>query len=456
MQLSRGRLTFTLLVLLGINTMNFYDRQVLGAVGERVRREWNLDDRDLSALTIAFILLYAVVGLPLGHWADRGRRRLILAAGVLLWSVLTGLSGLAWGFASLFVFRLGVGIGEASCAPAANSLLGDLFGPQKRARALSVFMLGLPLGLGLSYIISGRIAQALTWREALFVAGLPGLILGLLALGLPEPVRGGADRQAAAPLQGSALLAVLRIPTMWWIILSGALLNLNMYALGSFLTSFLMRYHGLNIARANDVSGVVYGFGGSIGLLGGGWLCDRIVGKRVNGRLQLAALAMVLAAPCLWLALEQKRQDWLSFAGWLLPGCMCLYFYYAAVYATIQDIVPATRRGMAMAVYFFVFYLVAAVGLYLFGWLSDHLRQQALLAAYSDAGAGGLQLHGTTAVAGLGAAAVATDEHARAVGLHGALYVVPLLTVGLIFVLFAGSLTVTKDHQKLHGSRITP
>jgi MFS family permease len=135
---------------------------------------------------------------------------------------------------------------------------------------------------------------------------------------------------------------------------------------------------------------------------------------------------------------------------------MCLYFYYAAVYATIQDIVPATRRGMAMAAYFFVFYLVAAVGLYLFGWLSDHLRQQALLAASSDEGAAVLGLHSATAVAGVGAAAVATDEQARAVGLHGALYVVPLLTVCLVFVLFAGSLTVTRDHQKLHGGGVTP
>src|SRR6516164_8664575 len=170
----RGRLVFTLLVLLGINTMNFYDRQVLGAVGEPVRKEWNLSDRQLSALTIAFILLYAAVGVPLGHWADVGRRRRILAAGVLVWSVLTALSGMAWNFASLFVLRLGVGVGEASCAPAANSLLGDLFPSHRRARAIAVFMLGLPLGLGLSYLVSGLIAHRLGWRAALYVAGAPG------------------------------------------------------------------------------------------------------------------------------------------------------------------------------------------------------------------------------------------------------------------------------------------
>src|SRR5438552_892159 len=96
MQPTRGKLTFTLLVLLGINTMNFYDRQVIGAVGEHVRRDWELSDRQLSGLTVAFILLYAAVGLPLGHWADVGRRRLILGVGVVLWSVMTALAGLAW------------------------------------------------------------------------------------------------------------------------------------------------------------------------------------------------------------------------------------------------------------------------------------------------------------------------------------------------------------------------
>src|SRR5205807_9394736 len=127
MSAARGSLWFTLLVLLGINTMNFYDRQVVGAVGEAVRNQWELTDTQLGALTIAFILLYAAVGLPLGRWADIGRRRLILAGGVLLWSLMTALSGLAGNFATLFVLRLGVGVGEASCAPAANSLLGDLF-----------------------------------------------------------------------------------------------------------------------------------------------------------------------------------------------------------------------------------------------------------------------------------------------------------------------------------------
>ncbi|HEV3205106.1 MAG TPA: MFS transporter, partial [Gemmataceae bacterium] len=148
MEISRGRLIFTLAVLFWINTMNFYDRQVVGAVGEKIKQEWNLNDKQLSALTTAFILLYALVGLPLGHWADVGRRKIILSAGVLVWSLFTIMSGRARNYPALFACRLGVGVGEASCAPAANSLLGDLFPPSKRARAIAVFMLGLPIGLG--------------------------------------------------------------------------------------------------------------------------------------------------------------------------------------------------------------------------------------------------------------------------------------------------------------------
>src|SRR5262249_46322044 len=144
MQPGKAQLAFTLALLFAINFMNFYDRQVVGAVGERIKQEWDLSDAQLSALTTAFVLLYAAVGVPLGHWADVGRRKYILAGGVIVWSAFTALSGIAWGFAALFVFRLGVGVGEASCAPAANSLLGDLFPPEQRARAISVFMLGLP------------------------------------------------------------------------------------------------------------------------------------------------------------------------------------------------------------------------------------------------------------------------------------------------------------------------
>src|SRR5438128_3945892 len=131
-----ARARFALCVLFGINALNFYDRQILAAVMEPVRKEWTLNDSAMGLLGTAFTLLYAAVGVPLGRLADTWARTRLLSMGVTLWSLLTAASGLAGNYASLFVTRLGVGIGEASCAPASNSLIGDLYPPARRARAL--------------------------------------------------------------------------------------------------------------------------------------------------------------------------------------------------------------------------------------------------------------------------------------------------------------------------------
>src|SRR5205085_34921 len=136
-----------LLILFGINTMNFYDRQLVGVLAEPIRKEWNLTDASLGWLSAAFTLIYAAVGVPLGRLADRWMRTRILSMGLAIWSVLTAASGFTWSFNSMFAARIGVGVGEASCAPAANSLIGDLFPASRRSLAISIFMLGLPVGV---------------------------------------------------------------------------------------------------------------------------------------------------------------------------------------------------------------------------------------------------------------------------------------------------------------------
>src|SRR5688572_17413848 len=243
---------FALVVLFAINTMNFFDRQILGAVGELIRKDWNLSDTSLGTLGTAFTLIYAFVGLPLGRMADKSSRKTILAWGVFVWSALTAGSGLAQNFAQMFGMRLGVGIGEATCAPAANSLIGDLYPARKRAKALAVFMMGLPIGIALSFLVSGFIAKDYGWRAAFYVAGIPGVLCAIAAYFIREPERGSTEIHKIGGMKrdGSPFLLVLSIPTMWWLILSGALHNFNMYAIGSFLQSFLMRYHELKLSDA--------------------------------------------------------------------------------------------------------------------------------------------------------------------------------------------------------------
>src|SRR5437016_3322702 len=212
---------FALWVLFAINTLNFYDRQILAAVMEPVRKEWGLNDSAMGFLGTAFTLFYAAVGVPLGRLADCWTRTRLLSIGVTLWSLLTSASGLAWNYWSLFVTRLGAGVGEASCAPAANSLIGDLYPPAQRARALSVFMLGLPVGLFLSYWLSGRIAHAWGWRASFYFACLPGLLLAVLSLRIIEPQRGAADigQKSVHRYQDSPYRIASDAPTLLRIIL---------------------------------------------------------------------------------------------------------------------------------------------------------------------------------------------------------------------------------------------
>jgi MFS family permease len=417
--------------------MNFFDRQILPAVQEKVRREWKLSDSDLGWLGTAFILLYAAIGLPLGRLADVWRRKWLLAAGVGLWSLLTLGSAFAWNFWSLFVLRLGVGIGEATCAPAATSLIGDLVPAERRARALAVFMLGLPLGLALSFLVSGTVAERYGWQEAFYVAGLPGLLLAVAALFIADPRpqkrmkdEGGRMKEEGRPSGSSFILhpssfgAVLRLPTMWWLIASGALHNFNMYALGTFLASFLRRYHGASVGRAGQVSGLVYG-AGALGIFAAGWLGDRAFRRGVSGRLHVAWVALAGAAPCLLLALAAPPGDLWRCAAWLLPACLLMYAYYGTVYAAIQDIVEPALRGTAMAVYFCAMYFLGAIlGPVATGWLSDWCARRA---------AGGGEV---------------TELH-KAAGLHEAMYLIPALNVALVLVLFAASRTVKGDYLRL-------
>lgn len=406
--------------------MNFYDRQVVGAVGEKIKAEWQLSDGQLGGLTTAFVLLYALIGIPFGRLADTAPRRFVLSGGVAVWSAFTALSGAAGSYLAHFVARMGVGVGEASLAPTANALIADLFPPAQRARALSVFMLGLPLGLGASYLISGLVAKATGgWRPALYVAAAPGVVLAVLALFIVEPMRQGAESleagdASAARSTRASIRAILRIPTMWWIIASGALMNLVMYSVSAFATSYYIRYHGLDIDFANRYNALVFGAGGGLGMLIGGWLGDRAGKRGAAGRLRLAMAGCLIAAPLLWLALEQPRGAATAFAGYLFAALLAIYFYYSTVYAAIHDLVPAGKRGLAMSVYFFVFYLFTAIGLVLFGRLSDSLAARALATGVSAA-------------------------ESRALGLHDAMYAMPLLCAVLSAVLFVASRSAVRD-----------
>ncbi len=436
----RNQTWYALAVLFAINTINFYDRLIPGAVGELIKKDWHLSDTALGTLGTAFVLLYATVGVPLGRLADRFNRTKILVGGVFVWSLLTAASGLAASFKQLVVLRLAVGVGEATCAPASASLIGDLFPPTARARAMSVFMLGLPIGNAMGFALSGAVARTWSWHAAFYVALIPGLVCALAAFFVKEPPRGARESHAIGALRrdGSPWRLVLSIPTMRWIILSGALLNFNMYTLGSFLVSYLARVHNCELSNANYVATWVYGLSGVPGLLIGGWLGDRVARNRVDGRLLLGMAGVVLAVPLIFLALSLRSYGLLPFSLAMGLGCLVMYTYYSSVYASIQDVIEPSLRGTAMSLYFFAMYLLGgALGPVGSGALSDFFTKRAATAAgVSFRELSGTELQETLLPYG-------------GDGIHAAMHVVPILCAVLAVVLWAASRTVTRDAENL-------
>ncbi|HEY2892908.1 MAG TPA: MFS transporter [Pirellulales bacterium] len=434
--MTKGRIWFALGVLFAINLMNFYDRLIIGAVGEQIAVEWRLGDSELGYLGTAFILLYAAVGVPLGRLADRHNRSRILTVGVTIWSVLTAFSGFAQQFWQMVVLRLSVGVGEATCAPAANSLIGDLFPATMRARAMSIFMLGLPLGNAAALLVSGIVAMKYGWQSAFFVALVPGLLCAIGAAMLHEPKRGGTETHdiGARKRDGSPYSLVLSIPTMRWIIISGALHNFNMYAIGGFVSPLVIRVHGLNVQQAGYVSMAVYGLAGVPGMILGGLLGDAILRRRKNGRMLLAAWAIAFAVPLMYFALGQPAGQWLAFSVLFGLGCMMMYVYYATVYSTIQDVIEPSLRATAMALYFAAMYAFGgALGPTVIGKTSDYFANQAAAVDNVD----------------LTTMSAAERLPYRALGLNTALYALPITSLLLAGSLFAGARTVNRDVDNL-------
>lgn len=437
-----GNRGYVLFLLFLINLLNFYDRQIISAVTEPIRREFALTDSWLGWLGTAFTLFYAAVGLPLGRLADTWSRTRVVGMGVAVWSFFTAASGAAWNFWTLFAARMGVGLGEASCSPASNSLIGDLFPPERRARAIGIFMLGLPVGVFFSNLLSGFIAHSFGWRMAFFVATVPGFVLAVLALRVRDPsrandaARGAAatparDEPGASPSFLGPYLQLWRIPTLRWVVISGALHNFNSYAVSAFLPAYLMRYHGLSLASANVAAAFTLGAVGVVSLVAGGIAADRLRTRRLDGRLLLGAAAMLLSTPCVFLALSQRAGAVAPFVLLMGSGWMLFYLYYVTVYPSIHDVVPARLRGSAMALFFFWMYVLGgAFGTAMLGTLSDRFARRAMA------------IEGTPAL----------TESARAAGLHDAFFVVPVLSLLLALVLFAASRTVERDTRRAQAA----
>lgn len=422
-----GRVLFVLFL---VNMLNFFDRTIPAVVLEPVRHEFSLNDLQLGILNAAFVVVYAIAGLPLGRYSDTGSRKKILAGGLAVWSGMTAATGLAWSYVSLVSIRIGVGIGEASAAPAATSLIGDLYPAHKRARAMGVFMLGLPLGLVLAFFTVGAMVKAFdSWRIPFFIAAVPGFILAPIILFLREPKRGAAESvEVATARVENPVRRILKIRTIWWIILSGVTVNFAAYAGNAFMVALLQRYYELPIATAAVITGCIVGVTGLIGLTFGGQIADKIHQRSETGRLSYGAAMLLVAAVATYFALEQDATALTAFAVLFGIGWLAYYSYYTTVYPALHDVVEPRLRATAMALYFAGMYLLGgAAGTVVVGELSDNFANAAMQAA--------------------GAAEM--SEAFRAIGLHDAMYLIPVMLLATAGFIVLAARSFRKDHQAM-------
>jgi MFS family permease len=294
------RATYALAILTFINLFNYIDRWVVAAVVEPVKRDLGLTDTQMGFILSAFIVVYAGVSPIFGKLGDRKARPPLIALGVAIWSVATGLAGFARGFWTLFAARSTVGVGEAAYGTIAPAILSDEFPVEKRGRVMAVFFAAIPIGSALGYVIGGWSTQHFGWRAAFWIAGFPGLVLALLTLGVKDPPRGQHDLQATAPPAAGSLL---RNRPYVLAVLGYAAYTFALGGLGSWMPAFLVRVRGMSPVQATVTFGLIVMGTGFVGTFFGGWLGDRLLSRTRQSYLWVSGIATLLAAPLTYVAL---------------------------------------------------------------------------------------------------------------------------------------------------------
>ncbi len=286
---------------------------------------------------------------PLGGFlGDRVPRRFLVAAGVLLWSLATGASGLATTFAVLMVARACVGIGEAGYGAVAPSIISDLFPREQRTQVLSFFYIAIPVGAAAGYGLGGWLSEAYSWHVAFFVGGAPGLVLGALAFFMPEPQRGamdGAEGQKKLPFL-VGLKGLARNTAFWWTTTGYTLMTFAIGGLAFWLPTFLVRERAMTADKAGFLSGAVTALAGLLGTLAGGWLGDKMDRRMPGGGLRMSGVGLLLAAPLMFLSV-QVHALWPMFAIIFLAQFL-IFLNSGPINAAIVNSVPPAFRAFAM------------------------------------------------------------------------------------------------------------
>ena len=369
---------YVLGVLVVVYVFNFIDRQILAILAPAIKDELLLSDTQIGALSgVAFGIFYATLGIPIARLADRYSRVSIISICLSIWSLMTAFSGLATNFAQLLIARIGVGIGEAGGSPPSHSMLADYFAPGKRATALGIYALGVPIGILFGNLAGGWIGEIFGWRQAFFLVGLPGIVLAIiLKLTVKEPPRGYSEEK---PADTTTVPFRTVVKTMWgfksfkYIALGAGTQAFVGYGAIAWMPSFLVRAHDLSIGEVGTALGLIIGFFGGIGTLLSGVIGDKLGAKSVKYYMLVPAYGFLIAVPA-GAAVFLVDDLYLVLAIYTIPAFL-VNLYTGPTFAMTQSLAPLAMRAAASALLLFIINIIGLVfGPTTVGIISDLLQ----------------------------------------------------------------------------------
>ena len=365
--------SLVLTLLLVAYIFNFLDRQILGILAQPIKADLHLTDADFGAIGgLAFALLYSALGIPLAILADKTSRSAVVAGSLALWSGFTALCGAATGFGQLFLCRVGVGIGEAGGVAPSLALIADYFPPERRARAMAIYYLGVPLGLAGGTLAGAYIAHAMSWRAAFVVMGVAGVVLAPVMRFIVRDVPQPSIATERPPLR-SVFPILARKPAFWLLAFASSASSVCGYGLALWTPSVMMRSFGLDLLTTGNFLASLLLVGGCAGVFAGGWLADRLGSADRGWYARLPTIAWIVSIPAWGIGLFAPNL-WIAWPL-LLIGNAVNILWLSPVTTAVQHLVPRAMRSTASASFLLINNLIGlGVGPWLMGRLSDALK----------------------------------------------------------------------------------
>ena len=346
-------------VLFFVIMLNFLDRQVMAILAEPIKQDMGLTDQQVGLMTgLAFSLFYTTMAIPVAALADRWNRSWIIASAITVWSVMTIACGAAQNFVQMFLARVGVGIGESANSPPAQSLIAEYFPPERRAFALGIYGSAVPIGAFLASVGGGWLVENFNWRIAFFIAGAPGILVGLIVwLTVKDNRPHGSLLKAFEHREGEVTFALAfrelaSKRAYWHLVAGGTVVAFVAFGISAFYGSLYVRVFGLGYAELGLKVGLMIGVAGVLGSWMGGWAGNVLDKTRPAASLLIAALVFLLAVPAVYLAGVTSSAN-LSFVL-LSVLTFASTFYYGPTFALIQDLASDRVRAMAVAIFLLV------------------------------------------------------------------------------------------------------